>query len=667
MDINRFKRIINKHSDKIKVVSFDVFDTLLIRLVPSERVSRLSAQNLHRLLSEKGIDDLTESKIIQSRDAYIKQQKHVSLFREKEWLLSDWLNSLAKENEMDSSLLTKLGREAELGAEEESLRLAEIACEAVDYIKERGKTAIAVSDMWLDQGWLAELLERFGLNFDGVFTSGSLGGSKKNKAMFRKIEAIYKMPGSVFLHIGNKLRADFICPGLSGWKALRAPWRYSLIRMNLPPKLRVGYMRRRSFEDIIQALEVSKSPMNKGPYFKIGYNYLAPLLIIFSIVSWRKFLNDSVDVAFYIARDGYLLKQVYDMISDLLPGSCPRKYIRLSRRVIALAHPGDLLQNASPLPGKMGRKTVGDWLSNFTIRLELREKILSLAGLTVCNLFDIKARKRIKLACNQLMPLILAEQKKDRDLIRDYILQQTDNERLEKIGVLDSGWSCFTQETLSGIFPEWKLISGIYFGISLEGTDPNSRSKKYGLLRDDFRKCLYHNPLETTAGVIRVWETLLHERTGSTVGFDRLSDNNVIPVMDEKYQLLRGERLALESLNAGLRKGVMIRRKGVGLIMLLSEYYNDCDFEKAATLVASKISSCPDKEIAGAIFRLIQFGFEEGVEKGRRSSLGLKGLKDGVAWYPGILASAGLGWASPLIKYVSKVMYKSRVGNIFTF
>jgi FMN phosphatase YigB (HAD superfamily) len=653
--IDKLKRYLDIHGKIIKTVSFDVFDTLLIRLIPTERVSQLSAYNLYNLLRQNGISVLSEKDILKSRSNYVADIKKKHGLRNSEWTISQWLHSLAQEKDLENDLLIRLGRQAELEAEEASLRIADNAHLAIEEVKSRGLMAIAVSDMWLDQEWLQNLLERFGFSLDHIFTSGTMGGSKKNGKIFRDIEGRLRLSGDNILHVGNKFIADYLRPRSCGWKSLWFPIKHFLVRMNLPLKFRIGSLRPRSFENIIQMLEVPPVQGEKDPYYRLAYDYLAPVLIIFSMMQWRIFSREGIEIAYYLARDSYMMKYVYDMINDLLPGSCPRCYVHLSRRSVALAHPDNLLQNAIPLSGKVGRKTVGDWLGNFTIKDDLHYLILKEAKLNEDSDFNDASKSAIRNACLSHLKEIEKLQESLRAEIRDYLIQHSGKAGIQKIGIVDSGWACTIQDSIRTSFGDSFFWSGMYLGVSYQGDKPSSNNHKYGLLRDDFRRLPHHNPMESSAGVIRVWDTLLREPKATVAAIERLPDGKVIPVFLDTATIGEWERLASGSILEGVRRGTADRLKGVALIARLNECFTDTDFEMAATAFAHSITTCPDHKTASAIIHL---GFDEGTAGGKSGSLGWKGIKEGVSWYPGILAGLRLGWASSLLKMVGRLILK---------
>jgi predicted HAD superfamily hydrolase len=174
---------LQRASGSLRVVSFDVFDTLLIRMVPSERVIHIAAENLCALLGKP----LLVPVLVHSRREFSTRIRQTSTNGEAEWTVSQWLEAFARTQGFDVQRLLHLGRQAELQAEMDCLRLADEAVAALSVVKHHGLRAIAISDMWLDQAWLQELLAKFGLFFDDVFSSGTMKYSKSQGAIFQAV------------------------------------------------------------------------------------------------------------------------------------------------------------------------------------------------------------------------------------------------------------------------------------------------------------------------------------------------------------------------------------------------------------------------------------------------------------------------------------------------
>ncbi len=653
LNLDKLKRKIEKSSGRIKVISFDVFDTLLIRLIPTETVSLLAAQKLSLILKKNSICSITSDEILEHRFAF---QHKYEVLEKKEWSLGEWLSDLAAKTNIEKDILKKSGYESELDAEKCSLRVAENAKLAVNIVKEYDLKTVALSDMWLDQELLKELLLAFDLSFDLFFSSASSACSKRSGGIFLEVEKQAGVGSNEILHVGNKLRADYISPKLHGWKSIWMPHWHSLFRMNVPLKLKKILHTKKPFEEIIQALEVPQCRINFDPFYALAYNHLSSVLILFSIVQWRRFKYQGINTVLYLARDAYLMMKAYDLMESLLEGSPKRYYIRLSRKSVAMAHPDNFLLNAKPLAGKVGKKTIGEWLSNFVLDDDLYQNILSDSGLEAELPFNDSERKILKKTCQKFQNLIKESQKVQISLISEYIRSQTKGASIERVGIVDTGWACTIQDSIRRVLgDETQIVSGMYLGVSDQGKRPDLHNLKYGLLRDDFRKISHFNPVEATAGVIRMWDTLLREPAGSVSELKKNKSGMVIPFMYSEAVIGSYEKKAAENIIKGLEDGIAARRKGIALILDIMHHMDDKDLETAAMISAGNVSLYPQRKIASMILKLC---FDEGSAEGEVGTIGLKSLKKRVAWYPGILSDLGLGVLSPLLKLSASVVLR---------
>ncbi|MBN1472367.1 MAG: HAD family hydrolase [Syntrophaceae bacterium] len=659
MNTDILKSYLNRIPDKKKVLSFDVFDTLLLRMIPPERMAGMAAEEMSRRFHQETNLTFTASEILDSRLKFKQKMDRAYYYREAEWTLTDWLNDFADKHSVEPSMLCRIGRASELAAESSCLLMIPGALDLLSIAKDKGLIVIALSDIWLDQDWLEELIKIFGLSFDNVFSSGAMGVSKRKGTIFQKVQNILGIKDEAFLHIGDNLKADFIRPRLSGWTSIWVPRPGHRLTIRKLPFTLGHHSSGKSWKDILQALECESLKITTDPYSRLGYNHLAPLLIIFSILQWRQFRKQDIDIIFYIARDAKAMFDVYNIIVHLLPDSCPRRYIRLSRQAVAVAHPDNFLQNVIPLPGKVGRKKVSEWIGNFTISSDLRREILLFAKVNDSDDFNESTQQLIRHACRQLLPKIIEEQNDQKQIIKDYLSQEAGNALLRRVGIVDSGWACTIQDSIRSTLIESDIVSGIYLGVSKQGCKPGNRNTKLGILRDDFRQCPHHNPLESTAGVVRMWDTILREPCGTASNLHRRSDGRIEATLRDGVILGDIEHRAAQAIQQGIHEGTSARLKGVSLLVKLSEQFTDTDFEIAATMISKRISSHPQKDIARAI---IQLGFDEGSAGGGKGSLGgFDGLKKGVAWYPGILATMKMGWMSHFLKMIAKVVLKKRL------
>jgi hypothetical protein len=457
--------------------------------------------------------------------------------------------------------------------------------------------------------------------------------SKKYRAIYRKIKNIEKNKSKI-LHIGDNLVSDFINSRLTGWDSFWLPKRHPFLPIWLPKPLWRGFLSPKPKDYIIKILN-SNIPSSKSdsPLYEAGYYYLAPLLILFSLIQWKHFTKNKVDHVFFIARDAKLPFEVFKKISEYLPSYYNFYYCRLSRRSMAILHPRNFLMNAEPLPGKIGRDAIGEWISNFTIKQELKNTILNRAGVTDTDKFDVINRQAIKEAALEYKSEIDAEISFHAKMVRDYFKELTGNRTISRIGIVDSGWAGTIQDCLSNVFQEAKIISGVYLGVSKQGINPTPKFQKYGILRDDFRKCRYHNPLDATAGAIRVWDTLLREPVSSVLKLE-YSEGRAIPVLGDGALIGNNEEQAFSDINNAIAKRMAASSNQIRLLSYFIENLKIAELEEAASNFSKHLTIYPSKKYAKKILNL---NLDEGSAAGQNSSIGIQGLRDGIAWYPGII------------------------------
>ena len=321
-----------------------------------------------------------------------------------------------------------------------------------------------------------------------------------------------------------------------------------------------------------------------------------------------------------------------------------------------MAHPDNLLLNVEPLAGKIGKKTIGEWLSNFVLDDELYKNILADSGLKAELPFNDHERIILRKTCQKLQHVIEASQQEQIFLIGEYIRSQTSGASIERVGIVDTGWACTIQDSICRVLGgETQFVTGMYLGVSDQGKKPDQYNSKYGLLRDDFRNVSHFNPVEATAGVIRMWDTLLREPAGSVSELKRSKSGKVIPYINSEAMIGSYEKKAAEKIIKGIQDGIVARRKGIVLVLSILHHITEEDLETAAMIFARSVSLYPHRKIASMILKLC---FDEGSAKGEVGTIGLNSLRKRVAWYPGILSDLGLRILSPLLKLSASVVLR---------
>ena len=182
------------------IISFDIFDTLIIRpevnepsyvfdLVhpddPSFKEKRLEAARISRLEAEsKGLEERKLCEIY----------KHLPGYDEKD----------------------------EINAELKVCKANKPALAFFNKVKESGKRIIIISDMYLSCSTISTLLQNCGYNLDGVnvYVSSEYALTKRSGNLFKKVLELEGVKANEVLHIGDNLRSDVIRPRLIGMKSV---------------------------------------------------------------------------------------------------------------------------------------------------------------------------------------------------------------------------------------------------------------------------------------------------------------------------------------------------------------------------------------------------------------------------------------------------------------
>jgi predicted HAD superfamily hydrolase len=203
LDIQYIKKMnIAKELKRIKrfdLVSFDIFDTLIVRSVSSPK-------EIFFLAGQKVLDSPVESAKFQSARILAE-----NIARKKsktgEVNLDDIYNSLVG---YSADIRINL-KEAELRAELESCRPREEIIALYNSIKELGKDVVLISDMYLPGAFIERMLANCCVcGMKGTFISNELGCDKKSGKLFTEVQKRIIHDNGKHIHYGDSFKADFI-------------------------------------------------------------------------------------------------------------------------------------------------------------------------------------------------------------------------------------------------------------------------------------------------------------------------------------------------------------------------------------------------------------------------------------------------------------------------
>ncbi len=624
----------------VKVISFDIFDTLLWRQSSAATVGFQATGQLLESLSSRGY-------VLEPIDVLWNERKHFAKGREDhcrstgvEWCIDEWFDWLAFEFDIDPDVVRSDGTQAELLAEQRSTFLAPAALQTIASLRQMNYELIGISDTFLSPTALSTLLSSKNIVLDHVFASTETRSSKRHGPLFDHVLQTLAREPAELLHIGDNWKADYVRPLQRGIRALWVPrpqrtsplpgW----LRRGVAPKLVEDAQR------LVQSLEAPELAAGTHPMYRLGYQSLAPLLCISSLWQWRKFQELNITSALYLAREGELFKQAYDLLDEALPSSPTRHYVHLSRRAVSLAHPRDLLSGVEGLAGRSGKKYVGDFLDQFALPTDFVTSLLQDSKLTLTTVLTPNVRQKLRRTMAKLSSHIEELRRDNKTILQDYLKTFIGTELDERIALIDTGWGGTIQDTVRSALDESRFLAGLYLGVFSHGQAPTSHNEKAGLLFDEFKMAPWSGHLHRSAGILRLWEVLFSNMEGTTRALECDSVGRVVPRHETPCVRTAQQHALLQQLRAGAHEGVNARLDAVASIAACGPSWSSMTLELAASSIARELACRPDRAVAGFLLTL---RYEENAAQGRLSSLDLRGIGAGVAWWPGILAYYGLG------------------------
>lgn len=512
-----FYKILEK--TKCEFVSFDIFDTLVERLVCKPEDVFYFLGKKYEASCGKTINFVEIRKEAEKR-AYIRSKN-------------------------DEITLDEIYQEIDLPAEEKiwlkkyEIELEKELCvpreEMLDVFKfalAKGKQVYLTSDIYLGKHVIEEILSKCGVKgYSNLYVSSYYGVRKNSGKLFLKLISDINIDKNNILHIGDNIVSDFLIPLKNGIK--------SYLLVNRKKKCRNSI----DLEVIYNLIDRRKKNID-DEFVNIGNTALGPLLYGFS--SWINYIScacNSKNILF-LMREGLLLKRAYDIIKSDESIKTSVMYVsRISTTLPSLCEAKDLRELLDKVQAR---------------RVSFKAKEL----LSICSITDINVNENLELRnINEDEAAIFFNEIKDKlkeksILSKNNILKYISNCNLEDINlVVDVGYHGTIQKNLQKLVPSKKFI-GAYMGFLPEKI--NSIEAKGFYIKSNEDKKLYDIALSSG-----LFELLFLATQGTTLEYD----NNGVPIIadcdnnnrqNRRIYLLQTTALEFVSVLNNLKKVVPI-------------------------------------------------------------------------------------------------------------
>lgn len=225
-----------------KYISFDAFDTLIKRAVAKPEDVFLLAADL--LIEREKLAIKPEQLAQARRNADIEAKKKKP---HQEVTLDDIYAELPGEYQD----IAPAYRAAELETERAVCHADPVMKKVYDWCREQHKKIIVISDIYLDQDFMAELLSRCGYTgYEALYVSSRYGVTKQSGALYGEVYKRSPLAKGQVLHIGDSIQRDLLQARRQHFSAkliARDPQRSKYIKINdLPEEQRKVWRRLRT-------------------------------------------------------------------------------------------------------------------------------------------------------------------------------------------------------------------------------------------------------------------------------------------------------------------------------------------------------------------------------------------------------------------------------------
>ncbi len=468
-----------------RVISFDVFDTLIVRKVAAPRDVFLHLATL---------SPFSDWRLETGALAQHRQAAEMDARRAAAQSRGSGEVSLQEIHAVLAGMLSRPSSDVPAMVRAEQL-LERALCVAHPYLRtlfaravNEGKTVWCVSDTYHDAAFLAELLESCGYALTDVLVASSADQrkSKGDGTLLPQLAHEAGVPPVQVLHIGDHPRADFTLPAQHGFLAVCHPWaasRHDDRASELPgDAIALGL-----------AQIGSRTVRPAFPFWwRFGYAVAGPLLSAFACWLQERFAADRIDRAYFLLRDGEIILDIHRALLGARAGP-GLSLLESSRRAFVLpAVEAGQRSIASQLLATENPRPAREFLERFGVSTAGLGDAFRAVGLTsgdeVVAPNDLFALTKVRalLSRHDVGAAVLARSRAERALLWAYLTQEGVTAP-GRVALVDIGWSGTIQKALMGVGSLQRHrfdISGYYLGSLAPIVEDLDGSRQQGFLFD---------------------------------------------------------------------------------------------------------------------------------------------------------------------------------------
>lgn len=301
MQDNYFIQRAFKSIDHAAYVSFDIFDTLLLRPYVSPKDLFLHIEEQHKRIGFR------DERVLAERRARKKNPNQQDITFDEIY------------REIQPKYLPL--KQVELDLEYQVL-LANPEMKVIwDYAIKQNKPIIICTDMYLSREFLISVLTKNGfIGFEKLYISGELGKTKKTGALFEFVLNDLNLDPKKIVHIGDNKKGDFKSPMKFGIECLLYTQIFQQF-IQFDSKANRFHQSKKSLgQSILLSMQALAwlhrcfTSSSLSYWEEIGYDYAGPLAYGFATWIEQQAKQNHIDHILFVARDGNLIRQAFAQI-----------------------------------------------------------------------------------------------------------------------------------------------------------------------------------------------------------------------------------------------------------------------------------------------------------------------------------------------------------------
>lgn len=585
-----------------KVISFDVWDTLIKRKCNPEEIKLFTARYLLFKYESKIREEYRDSYIILKTRNCIEFEickENEKKGKDGECRIIDVFNDLQKKifKKEEDSIAIELLR-IEIEHEKKMIYVNEKVLDILEKYKDL--KMYCISDFYMDKNSLKEILDSTILKnrFEEIYSSADFLLNKKSGNLYKKFEEDLKISPNAHIHVGDNEFSDIQVAKKMGIETIQME-KYG--EHDFCPN------RNRKFDFNLDSLKIKEASKREERLYNVGID-LAPLLYFFvnKIVEYG--MRNNRSEIYYQTREGETFIKIHEMIKkdNIYEVKIPEcKLLEVSRVATFGASLNEItISELLRLWSQYRCQSIKALFKTLDIDIKKYESIIKKYEIDIDEMiwepwFNIKIQNlfnddEFKNGINKEL------KEKRKQLIKFFESKGIVNDEKPML-IVDLGWRGTIQDNLAYIYTN-KQIDGYYYALYDYYNVQPKNTTKFAFIKD--KEITY----EYIGKMITLFEMLFNPESGSVIYY---KDNKAIRKVKES------EYNTVKNITSYIQKGMLDGSKTINNYLECHPFENS-EFDNYIYDIIRKMKEQPSKELVEAYYSLVHndtFGTGEYVDK----------------------------------------------------